>query len=120
MKKCEVFEQIWNHFHCIGAVDGKHIFLQRPINSGSEFYNYKSQFSIVLFVSVDGDYNFLFADIGSQGRISGGGVFKDTELYKIWRWIVHYNCQNLRSFPNGHKKFLILLQLTVLSPLMKV
>ena len=52
------------------------------MNSGSEYYHYKSFFSIVLFALVDADYNFLFVDVGSQGRISDSGVFKNTELYK--------------------------------------
>lgn len=30
----------------------------------------------------DADYNFIFVDIGCQGRISDGGVFKNCELYK--------------------------------------
>ncbi|XP_019698090.1 protein ANTAGONIST OF LIKE HETEROCHROMATIN PROTEIN 1-like [Harpegnathos saltator] len=76
------FEETWNFPQCIGAIDGKHITLQAPINSGSDFYNYKSQFSIVLMAVVDADYNFIFVDIGCQGRISDGDVFKNCELYK--------------------------------------
>lgn len=63
-------------------MDGKHIVLQAPIGSGSEYFNYKSFFSIVLFALVDADYNFLFANIGCQGRISDGGVFKSSSLWK--------------------------------------
>ncbi|XP_008179485.1 uncharacterized protein LOC103308217 [Acyrthosiphon pisum] len=76
------FETTWNYPNCIGSMDGKHIVLQSPMNSGSEYFNYKSFFSIVLFALVDADYNFLFIDIGCQGRISDGGVFKNTELHK--------------------------------------
>ena len=76
------FERKWNFPHCVGAMDGKHIMLQCPVNSTSEYYNYKSFFSIVLFALVDADYNFLFVDVGCQGRISDSGVFKNTDLYK--------------------------------------
>ncbi|KAJ8929404.1 hypothetical protein NQ314_017912 [Rhamnusium bicolor] len=67
------FQDIW---HCVGAIDGKHVVLQAPIKSGTEFFNYKSQFSIVLFALVDEDYNFLFADVGCQGKISDEEIFK--------------------------------------------
>lgn len=52
------------------------------MNSGSEFYNYKGTFSVVLKALVDANYNFLFVDIGCQGRISDGGVFRNTLLFK--------------------------------------
>ncbi|XP_039763349.1 protein ALP1-like [Pararge aegeria] len=81
LKISKEFEDRWNFPHCIGALDGKHVLLQAPIKSGTEFYNYKQHFSIVLFALVDADYNFLFVDVGCQGRISDGGVFKDTQLY---------------------------------------
>lgn len=36
----------------------------------------------MLFALVDADYNFIYADVGCQGRISDGGVFKNSTLYK--------------------------------------
>jgi hypothetical protein len=76
------FETTWNYPNCIGSMDGKHVVLQSPMNSGTEYFSYKSCFSIVLFALVDADYNFLFVDIGCQGRISDGGVFKNSEKKK--------------------------------------
>lgn len=78
----EEFNRTWNFPHCLGALDGKHIMTQSPINSGSEFINYKGTFSIVLLALVDADYNFVSVDCSYQGRISDGGVYKNTELYK--------------------------------------
>ncbi|VEN57542.1 unnamed protein product [Callosobruchus maculatus] len=76
------FFEHWQFPHCLGSMDGKHVVITSPFNSGSEYYNYKSNFSIVLFAVVDADYNFIFVDIGCQGRISDGGVFKHSSIYK--------------------------------------
>jgi len=64
----------------LGAIDGKCYILQNPINSGSDYYNYKSTFSIVLMGIADADYCFIY--VGCQGRISDGGVFRNTSFYK--------------------------------------
>ncbi|KAJ8891745.1 hypothetical protein PR048_004298 [Dryococelus australis] len=45
----KTFEIDWNLPHCVGALDGKHVLLQALVNSGSDFYNYKSNFNIVIF-----------------------------------------------------------------------
>lgn len=59
-------------------------------------YNYKRSFSIVLFALVDGNYNFIFAEIGSQGRISDGGVFQNSLL---WQRICSNNLNLLTPRP---------------------
>lgn len=82
MKVVEEFDSKWNFPHCVGDLDGKHITLQCPINSGSEYVNYKWYFSIVLFALVDASYNFLFVDVSFQGSIHDGSVLSNTEMYK--------------------------------------
>ena len=72
----------WNFPNCIGAIDGKHVMIQCPVNSGSLFYNYKSYFSIVLLAVASADYRFVMVDIGAYGSSNDSGVLNNTALFK--------------------------------------
>ena len=76
------FFDLWNFPHCIGAMDGKHVNIQPPPNSGSFYYNYKNRFSVALLAVVDAHYKFQYIDIGCNGRVSDGSVFRQSSFFK--------------------------------------
>lgn len=56
--------------------------MEAPANTGSLYFNYKKTFSVVLLGMADYDYNFTYIDVGCQGRISDGGVFRNSTLFR--------------------------------------
>ncbi|KYN18148.1 Putative nuclease HARBI1, partial [Trachymyrmex cornetzi] len=70
----------WNFPNCLGAMDGKHIRIDPPLQSGSSYFNYKGTFSIVLLALVDAQLRFIFVDIGTNGRVSDRGIWNKCAL----------------------------------------
>jgi hypothetical protein len=76
----DLFSSRWQFHHTIGALDGKHIRVQKPANSGSEYHNYKGYFSIVLMALVDANYEFLWVEVGAHGVCSDSQIFNQSQL----------------------------------------
>ncbi|XP_029348121.1 uncharacterized protein LOC115034802 [Acyrthosiphon pisum] len=76
----EIYKKKANFPHCLGPIDGKHIRIRKPSNTGSEYFNYKNYFSIVLMAVVDANYKFLVVDIGAYGKGSDSLVFQDSHF----------------------------------------
>jgi len=49
------------------------VVLKSPTNSGSQFFNSKETFLLVLLAEVDAQYCFRLIDVGGYGRTSDGG-----------------------------------------------
>ncbi|ESO10488.1 hypothetical protein HELRODRAFT_91781, partial [Helobdella robusta] len=64
------FEDRWNFPNVLGAVDGKHIKVVPPPDSGSYFYNYKEYNNMVLMAIANANYEFVMVDFGINDRNS--------------------------------------------------
>ncbi|XP_050296347.1 uncharacterized protein LOC126736161 [Anthonomus grandis grandis] len=76
------FESRWNFPNCAGALDGKHIQIVPPPRTGALYYNYKKFYSVILMALVKANCEFIYVDVGKQGRMSDSAAFEWTSFYK--------------------------------------
>ncbi len=77
------FGERWQFWHALGALDGKHVALLQPPNSGTTYHNYKKFFSIILMALVDADYSFAWIDVGTPGSAGDAQIFNNSQLSDI-------------------------------------
>jgi len=84
LKRAKEFEKMWDLPHVIGAIDGKHIRIKCPSDTGTSFHNYKGLiiFSIVLLAVCDAKYCFTMVDLGQYGSNNDSGVLLRSEINK--------------------------------------
>lgn len=66
---------IINLFSNSGAIDGKHVHIQKPTLSGSTCFNYKRTFSAVMMAVADAPYRFIYLDVGAYGWEHDASIF---------------------------------------------
>ena len=57
-----------------------HCYIKKPKKSGSEYFNYKGYFSLVLLALVYADYKFLWVNAGASGSSSDAQIFNRSKL----------------------------------------
>ena len=68
-----------------------------PPNSGTVYYNYKRGFSVVLMAIVNDNYEFMYVDVGAEGKNADDGVWQDCSFTKA---LVKYSaCLTVAWYP---------------------
>ncbi|XP_056422433.1 uncharacterized protein LOC130362270 [Hyla sarda] len=76
----EKFQEVTQFPNCVGAIDGKHIRIQKPTHTGSEYFNYKKFFFTILMAVADVQYRFIAVDMGSYGRTNDSRGFRNSVM----------------------------------------
>ena len=77
------FENVWNFPLVVVCLDGKHIRIVCPTDSGAMFFNYRKCFSVVFQGLVDANYKFITVDMGGFGKQSDGDTFLASDLFSF-------------------------------------
>ena len=75
-KIAESFHLKWNLPNGLGAIDGKRIVIQQHAKSGSHFFDYKGNNSVVLLAVFGPEYLCLWASLGANGRSCDAGIWQ--------------------------------------------
>lgn len=59
---------------------GKHCTIRAPYKTGTQFFNHKKTYSVVLLAVCDSKFRFSYINVGGFGSESDGGIFKNSNL----------------------------------------
>uniref|UniRef100_A0A182K674 DDE Tnp4 domain-containing protein n=1 Tax=Anopheles christyi TaxID=43041 RepID=A0A182K674_9DIPT len=76
----EEFEKRWQFPHAIGVIDARHVKIRKPSDTGYDYRNYKSFYSIVLLAIVEANANFMYVCVGGKGSLPDGGMFRNASF----------------------------------------
>ena len=83
--------------HTLGAMDGKHVAINKPAKSGSLYHNYKGFFSLNMLALVDADYKFIWADVGHYSSNSNPTVNSSWTVICANTWRMEHSESHLWS-----------------------
>lgn len=75
------FRDKWRFPQVAGAIDGTHVPIKAPSDTPADYYNRKSQYSVILQAVVDHRMKFRDVNIGQPGRVHDARVFALSSLF---------------------------------------
>ena len=76
------FRLRWGFLQTVGAIDGTHILILKPLDSATDYYNRKGYYSVLMQALVDFRGRFMNVNIGWPGKVHDARVFVNSSCYK--------------------------------------